>query len=149
VFGRKDYQQWKVIERMTADLDMRVRVVGHPIVRESDGLALSSRNRYLDPGNRRRARGISQTLAAARRAFEVDGARDAASLAALARNRLETQVDRIDYVAVTDPDSLEAAEGQVTRALLAIAAHVGSTRLIDNTVLGEPDPALPSLDSTG
>lgn len=134
VFGRKDYQQWKVLERMARDLDMRVSVVSHPIVREADGLALSSRNRYLSPGERERALSLSRGLAAARRAFD-GGERDARALEAIARAQIEASVDRVDYVAVAHPDTLGPFDGAVgDRVLVAVAAHVGKTRLIDNDV---------------
>ncbi len=137
VFGRKDYQQWKVLGRMVRDLDMPIDVVGAPIVREPDGLALSSRNRYLSEEERGRALGIVTGLRAAARAFE-GGERDAAALVALVRGAIEPRFDRIDYVALADPDELTPIEGPVgARALLAVAAHLGRTRLIDNVVLGE------------
>lgn len=137
VFGRKDYQQWKVLERMARDLDMRVEVVARPTVREPDGLALSSRNRYLSAAERERALAISRGLRAAVEAFGA-GERDARRLLSRLREPVEAAFDRIDYVALADPDTLEPLEGSVgERALLAVAAHLGSTRLIDNVVLGE------------
>ena len=137
VFGKKDYQQLRVIERMTLDLGMRVEIVAHPIVREPDGLALSSRNRYLDPDQRARALAISRGLRAARDAFAA-GERDAMKLEALVRAEVTPAFDRIDYIAVADPETLAPLAGPVAdRALIAVAAHLGGTRLIDNTVLGE------------
>ncbi len=137
VFGRKDYQQWKLLARMARDLDMPVDVVGAPIVREPDGLALSSRNRYLSAEERERALGIVKGLRAASRAFE-SGERDASTLTALAREPIAEAFDRVDYVAVADPEELTSVEGPIEgRALLAVAAHLGRTRLIDNAVLGE------------
>ncbi len=140
VFGRKDYQQWKVLERMARDLDLPVEVVGAPIVRESDGLALSSRNRYLSDSERERALAIVGGLRAAARSF-AGGERSTSALLAMARAPIEASFDRIDYVALADPDELTPiATGRVPeRALLAVAAHLGKTRLIDNVVLGE-DP---------
>ncbi len=140
VFGRKDYQQWKVIAAMARDLALPVEVVGHPIVREPDGLALSSRNRYLDTKDCERALGLVAGLRAAAAAWS-SGERDAAALEGHVRTPLEARTDRIDYVAVADPETLEPLEGRAKeRALIAIAAHVGGTRLIDNLVLGE-DPS--------
>jgi pantoate--beta-alanine ligase len=137
VFGRKDYQQWRVIERFTADLFLPIEIVGAPIVRESDGLALSSRNAYLSPADRRRALALVRGLRAAAAAFAA-GTRDAEALRAAARGVVEQGVDRIDYVEVADPHTVAPLEGTVgERALVAIAAHVGKTRLIDNCVLGE------------
>ena len=142
VFGRKDYQQWKIIERMVADLDMPAEIVGAPIVREADGLALSSRNRYLTKEERERALAIVATLREAAGAFGR-GERDPRVLSALAEARLAPHVDRIDYAALADPDELTPLDTAPLpeRALLAIAAHVGRTRLIDNLVLGaDPTP---------
>ena len=139
VFGRKDYQQWRTLARMARDLDMPIEVVGAPIVREPDGLALSSRNRYLDPGQRERALAIVSGLRAAWDAFDA-GERDPARLLPLARDGVAAAFDRVDYVALADPDSLAPLEGPLPpRALLAAAAHLGGTRLIDNVVLGD-DP---------
>lgn len=142
VFGRKDYQQWKTLERMARDLDMPVEVVGAPIVREPDGLALSSRNRYLSPEERTRALALVEALRAAGRAFEK-GERDPLALTAIARAPLAGRVDSIDYVALAHPEELTPFEAAPLpdRVLLALAAHVGSTRLIDNLVLGaDPIP---------
>lgn len=141
VFGRKDYQQWKVIERMAEDLMLPVRVVGHPTVREPDGLAMSSRNRYLSPAERERARGIILGLRAAEEAFR-SGERDASALRALVEREVSARFDSIDYVAVAHPDTLSAIEGGIEDdALIAVAARLGTTRLLDNTVLGEGAPS--------
>jgi len=141
VFGRKDYQQWKVITRMTRDLDLPVEIVGHRTVREPDGLALSSRNRYLDDDARPRALGIVLGLRAAARAFER-GERDAAALEAVVRAEVAARFDAIDYVAVRDAESLAPIEGPITeRAVVVVAARLGTTRLLDNLVLSEePTP---------
>jgi pantoate--beta-alanine ligase len=140
VFGRKDYQQWKTLERMARDLDMRVTLIGHPTVREPDGLALSSRNRYLGPAERARALAIVRGLRAAADAFAA-GERDTRVLEALVRTPVTEAFDRVDYVAVTDPETLEpSGERTGNRALVAVAAHIGTTRLIDNCVLGEDTP---------
>lgn len=141
VFGRKDYQQWRVLERMTRDLNLPVEVVGHPIVREEGGLARSSRNRYLSPDERERALGLSRGLRAAAQAWAA-GTRDAAALTEIARGPVEDAADSVDYVAVVDPTTLERLDGTVSRALVLIAAHVGPARLIDNLELGvDPLPA--------
>jgi len=136
VFGRKDYQQWKILCRMARDLDMPVEVIGSPIVREADGLALSSRNRYLSDDERARALGLVEGLRAAWGAWER-GEREPAVLEALAREPVARCFDRIDYVAAVDPETLEPSAPSPTRLLIAMAAHLGSTRLIDNVVLGE------------
>ncbi len=141
VFGRKDYQQWRIIDRMTRDLGLPVTVVGHPIVREPDGLALSSRNQLLGEADRPRALAIARGLKAAGAAWEA-GERSADALAALARAPIEETFDRVDYVRVIDPETLEGQEGTVDRALVVVAAHLGPVRLIDNLELGV-DPAPP------
>lgn len=138
LFGRKDYQQWKILSRMTLDLDMPVELVGCPIVRESDGLALSSRNRYLSPSERERALGIVSGLRQACDAW-AQGQHDPGALQSLAEKSVRPAVDRLDYVAAVDPETLEPSPPSPSRLLIAVAAHLGSTRLIDNVVLGE-DP---------
>lgn len=137
VFGQKDAQQCAVIERMVRDLAVPVEIVRGPIVREADGLALSSRNVYLAPEDRAAAPLIFASLEAARTAFE-NGERDAGRLAALGRSVLASSPRiSVQYWDVRDADSLEAID-QVgsKRALLAVAALVGTTRLIDNILLG-------------
>jgi pantoate--beta-alanine ligase len=142
VFGRKDYQQLKVIGRMTRDLLLPVEIVGLRTVRQSDGLALSSRNAYLSPEERERALGIPRALSAAVAAFEA-GERRVAALRGAALPFLERADLRLDYLTLADADSLvpladDASSGE--RAVLAVAGLMGKTRLIDNVVLGE-DPA--------
>lgn len=136
-FGRKDYQQWRVLERMARDLDMPVRVVGCPIARDPDGLAMSSRNRYLDPQQRQRALALHGGLCAADRAYRA-GERSVAALEALARGPIEHAFDAIDYVSVADAEELTACGPLAERpVVLLLAARVGNTRLIDNAVLGQ------------
>jgi pantoate--beta-alanine ligase len=143
VFGRKDYQQLRVVERLARDLLLPVEVVGHPTVREPDGLAMSSRNAYLGPEHRTRARRIPLGLSAAVRAFG-GGERGAGELCRIVREAIEPAADSIDYVDVADTATLAVFEpGQRVgeRALVALAARVGPARLIDNVVLGEdPEP---------
>jgi pantoate--beta-alanine ligase len=140
VFGRKDYQQWRVLDRMARDLDMPIEVVGMPTVREADGLALSSRNRYLDDAARARALAIARGLRSASDAF-AEGERDPRALEALVRAPIEAAFDRIDYVEARHPESLEALEGASEDIVVLVAAHLGTTRLIDNCVLGrDPRP---------
>jgi pantoate--beta-alanine ligase len=139
VFGRKDYQQLKVIERLAADLLLPVRVVGHRIVRESDGLAMSSRNRYLNVEERSRALALPRALAAAAGAF-AQGERATDVMVSAVTRTLERADLRIDYVTVADADSLEPLAGPLPeRAVLAVAAFCGNTRLIDNLVFGEDE----------
>jgi pantoate--beta-alanine ligase len=145
VFGRKDYQQLAIIRRLAADLLFPVEVIGHPIVREPDGLAMSSRNAYLSAEERQRALALSKGLSAAARLF-AGGERDATALRDAVLALLEPAATSIDYVDVTDPEKLTPhGNGPVgERALLAVAARIGSTRLIDNMVLGEEAPPLPT-----
>ncbi len=144
VFGKKDYQQLAILRRVVKDLFLPVEVVGHPIVREPDGLAMSSRNAYLSPPDRQRALALSRGLAEAWRLF-ASGERGAAVLRSATRREVEGGADSIDYVDVTEADTLTPFEGDARvgeRALVAIACRIGATRLIDNVVLGEdPLPA--------
>ena len=133
-FGQKDFQQTVVIRRMARDLNLPVDVVVVPTIREADGLALSSRNTYLDEDARRRALRLSQGLLATKAAFD-EGEREAAKLLEIARVMMAS-VDSIQYLELVDTQNLEAIQGQVDRsAALCVAAYVGSTRLIDNVVL--------------
>jgi pantoate--beta-alanine ligase len=141
-FGRNDYHQCRTIDRMVRDLDIPVEVVGCPILREPDGLAMSSRNRYLDPEQRLRATAIVQGLRAADAAYRA-GERRAATLEALASAPIAERFDAIDYVALADADTLAplvlpgAQPGVLEHpAVLLVAARLGNTRLIDNAVLG-------------
>jgi pantoate--beta-alanine ligase len=138
MFGRKDYQQWKILSRLAHDLDMPIEVVGCPIVRESDGLALSSRNRYLSASERERALSIVSGLRRAHDAW-AEGDRSVETLRTLAAERVRAEFDAVDYVSVVDPDTLLTPVESANRLLIAVAAHLGTTRLIDNVVLGE-DP---------
>lgn len=137
LFGQKDAQQCAVIERMVRDLDVPVEIVRGPIVREEDGLALSSRNVYLSPEDRTAAPLIFASLNAARQAFE-SGERDAARLAAFGRTVLDSNAAiTVQYWDIRHPQTLATLDtiGE-DGALLAVAAYVGGTRLIDNMVLG-------------
>ncbi len=135
VFGRKDYQQLKIIERLTRDLDLPTEIVGAPIVREPDGLAMSSRNAYLSPDERRRALSLQEGLQTARTRF-ADGSRGAASLRAAVLDRLEKAGARPDYVELRDAETLETLDLAAEGSMLFVAAFLGKTRLIDNAVLG-------------
>jgi pantoate--beta-alanine ligase len=142
VFGRKDYQQLLIVQRVARDLFLPVEVVGHPIVREADGLAMSSRNAYLSTVERERARALVRGLQAAAVRF-AEGERGTQELERVAREPIERAASSIDYVEVRAPDTL-APVAPLTgpRALLAVACRIGSTRLIDNIVLGEEAPPL-------
>ncbi len=142
VFGEKDYQQLAIIRRVVTDLFLPVEVIGHPIFRESDGLAMSSRNAYLSPDERTRALALSRGLAEAARRWGA-GERDAQALRDVIRAQVAPAATSIDYVDVVDPDTLASyPDGAKTgdRALAAIACRVGTTRLIDNRLLGGTAP---------
>jgi pantoate--beta-alanine ligase len=130
-FGEKDYQQLTLVRAMVRDLDVPVEIVGVPTVREPDGLARSSRNRYLDPDQRVAALALSASLSAGAAAARVPGASPETVLAA-AHSVLGDAVE-LDYLALTDPDLGPAPQHGPARLL--VAARVGATRLIDNTAL--------------
>jgi len=136
VFGRKDAQQARLIARMAADLDFPVDVLIGATVREADGLALSSRNAYLSADHRRQAGAIPAALADAHTRF-LGGERDAAALCAALRRRLEQAGLVVEYVEAVDPDRLEPVATVAGDTLVAVAAQVGTTRLIDNIILGD------------
>lgn len=141
VFGRKDYQQLQILRRVTLDLMLPVQIVGAATVREPDGMAKSSRNRYLSPADRQRALAIAAALRAVHAAFAA-GERGAAALEAALRGPLAA-LDSLDYATLANPDTLQPLPSGPRvgeRVLVAIAGHFGGTRLIDNVVLGE-DPA--------
>jgi pantoate--beta-alanine ligase len=133
-FGQKDAQQALVIRRMVADLDLPVLIEVAPIVREPDGLALSSRNVRLRPADRRRALGLSAALRTAEEQLAA-GTRDAAVLDAAARAALNDFDVEPEYLALVDPETLAPVGAVDQETLLAVAARVGDVRLIDNTVL--------------
>jgi pantoate--beta-alanine ligase len=133
-FGDKDFQQLMVIRRMVRDLALPVRIVPGPLVRDGDGVALSSRNRFLDPAQRERARSLHRSLTAIRDAAGA-GTTEAAALLALGRAALDC--DRLDYLDLVDAETLapiEAVGDRPSRAL--VAAFYGQTRLIDNVGVG-------------
>ena len=134
-FGQKDAQQALVIRRMVRDLDMPVRIEVCPTIREPDGLALSSRNAYLDPGERERALALSRALAAADEAVS-HGERDASAVLAAARAQLDSAGVEPEYLELRSADDLSPVERVNGSTLLAVAARVGRARLIDNRVLG-------------
>lgn len=144
VFGRKDYQQYRVISRLARDLFLPVEVVGLPTVREPDGLALSSRNRYLSPADRARAAAIPTALRAVRGRY-ARGERSVIALLDVVSQGLAGSVDSVDYIELRDASELTVPMTPLpgdARAVLAIAVKIGQTRLIDNTVLGEVDVTL-------
>jgi pantoate--beta-alanine ligase len=139
VFGQKDAQQALLLRRMVKDLDFGLKLVVAPIVREADGLALSSRNRYLTSEQRRRALALSRALMAAVMAWE-SGVREPSNLLASGAKVLEADApDSIDYFSLLDPETLECLdqrEALTKPALLVVAARYGATRLLDNAALG-------------
>ena len=135
VFGEKDYQQLAVIRRMTRDLNIDVEIVGAPIVREADGLAMSSRNKYLQGDDRKAALCLFRGLSRARELFAA-GERDVAALTAAARAAIEAEPRaKFEYAEARDPETLLPLEGRPDRATLLVAARVGPARLIDNLTL--------------
>jgi pantoate--beta-alanine ligase len=137
-FGQKDYQQSLVIQHMVRDLNLPVKIAVCPIVREADGLALSSRNRYLSPTERQQALALSRSL---KRAEELvrSGQRDAAAIAeAMRRELTNARIERIDYATVADAQSLAELNTLDRPAVALVACFVGTTRLIDNCLLDLP-----------
>ncbi|MFI5364170.1 MAG: pantoate--beta-alanine ligase [Candidatus Binatia bacterium] len=135
VFGQKDFQQLAAIRRIVADLSFDIEIVGAPIVREADGLAMSSRNAYLSPAERKAARCLARALAAACAEVqrgETDGLR---ILAAARRVVADESLARLEYATLADPDSLEEVTAVNAPTLFALAVHIGKTRLIDNCIL--------------
>jgi pantoate--beta-alanine ligase len=134
-FGRKDFQQLTVIARMTADLNLPVEIIGMPIVREADGLAMSSRNVYLSDEERRQALVLSQAIAEARR-MVVAGVTDGGQILATLAGMIAAQPDaRIDYLRICHQGTLREQERVDGDSVLLLAVHVGKTRLIDNGFL--------------
>lgn len=140
VFGEKDYQQLLVIRQMARDLNFDIEVRGGPIVREEDGLAMSSRNSYLTPEQRKSAGCLHQSLALAQE-LVAQGERDPHRIIGRARALIQSQPDTdIDYIAITDPQTLEEVEQINGPVLMALAVKVGKPRLIDNAILNGPLP---------
>ncbi len=135
VFGMKDAQQLAIIRRMVRDLDMPIEIIPGPIIREQDGLAMSSRNTYLSPIERQDALCLRRALDFAEAAWQR-GDLDTNTLLAQMRSRIgETQGAEIDYIVAVDADSLQSTSQLRANTLIALAVKIGKTRLIDNTVL--------------
>lgn len=135
IFGEKDFQQLAVIKRMVRDLNMEVNIISMPIVREPDGLARSSRNRYLNMDERKAALCLCNALVKGQSIFN-NGIKDANTILKEARNIIETEpLAVINYIKVCDINTLEDLEKIADRALLAVAVKIGENRLIDNIVL--------------
>ncbi|HLQ05184.1 MAG TPA: pantoate--beta-alanine ligase [Verrucomicrobiae bacterium] len=134
-FGQKDFQQLRVLQTMARQGYPKIRVIGCPIVREPDGLAMSSRNAYLSPEDRARALALSRGLFAARRLWER-GERDPDDLRDAVRRRVVPSGVSLEYVSAADPFTLAELRAPADRAVLSLAARVGKARLIDNVLLG-------------
>jgi pantoate--beta-alanine ligase len=136
VFGQKDWQQLAIIQRMARDLNLPVQVVGRPIVRESDGLAMSSRNSYLDPEQRRQAANIYAGLQRARD-WLARGCKGGQEILAGLQRFYQEQIPagQIDYLELVDPQQLTPVQEVDGQALLAVAVYLGRARLIDNILL--------------
>ena len=133
-FGQKDAQQVAVIRRMVEDLNMNVKIVAVPIVREADGLAMSSRNKYLDPGQRQAALVLSRSLDKARNLLTT-GVRDSAEILAAMRGMIESEpLAKVDYIEIVDSLTLKSVDMIESPVLLALAVRFGKTRLIDNMI---------------
>ena len=134
VFGQKDAQQARVLKRMVRDLNFPIRMVVAPIVREADGLAKSSRNKYLSEDERARALVLSRSLLAAKEMAEK-GEKDLAKLTGFIRKEIEAQGGKVDYVEAIDSEELEPVTVRDGKpVMIALAAYFGTTRLIDNIV---------------
>ncbi len=142
VFGQKDWQQLALIRRMVRDLHIPTRIEGRPIVREADGLALSSRNVYLAPAERAQAPGLHQGLLEAAR-LAGQGLREAAAVkgAIAAYYAQHVPLGEVDYIEIVDPDTIEPVQALTGPALAAVAVRLGKARLIDNELLPAPPEA--------
>jgi len=135
VFGEKDYQQLLIIKKMVRDLHLEIDIIGMPIVREEDGLALSSRNAYLSEGDRTRGLALSESLREIKNRFN-QGNKDIGDLIHLGMEILSrSSIYEVDYFEIRDGRTLEAKQEAQTGDVVAIAAKVGNARLIDNTKL--------------
>ncbi len=140
-FGKKDYQQWRVIQRMVRDLNMPIEIIGCPTVREPDGLAMSSRNQYLKPEERESALSLYRSLLMAKQQIEA-GEQDVQKIVAEMRNFIKSHphVKKIDYIEIVEAETLIPVErlksGQ--KVVVALAVHVGNARLIDNMEVDVP-----------
>jgi pantoate--beta-alanine ligase len=134
-FGQKDAAQLAVIRRMARDLNFPVEIVACPIVREPDGLAMSSRNAYLSPEERRQALVLQRSLQRTRQEFQAGEGNSAALISAAKEVFAGEPLAKLDYFEIVDPETLDPVERVSRKSLVAVAAYVGKTRLIDNDVL--------------
>ena len=135
LFGLKDYQQFQIIRRMVEDLNLDIEIVGHPIVREKDGLAMSSRNAYLGEQERQAALCLYRSLRKAE-SLVHNGERESGRILSAVRGEVEKEaLARLEYASLCDPSTLEELKDVRDKALLALAVWIGKARLIDNTIL--------------
>jgi pantoate--beta-alanine ligase len=135
IFGEKDFQQLVVIRQMVADLNFDIEVVGMPIYREEDGLAMSSRNRYLKPDERKAALCIVNALRKAKALFDA-GEREGKKIVSLVKNGIGAEpLSRIDYIKICDASTIKDIDQITEKSVLAVAVNIGKARLIDNVVL--------------
>jgi pantoate--beta-alanine ligase len=139
IFGEKDYQQLQVIRRMARDLSMDIEIIGHPIVREADGLAISSRNFYLTPAERRAATSLSRSLFQAERQFQGGETSARAIVESVMAELVKEPLADIEYVRMCDPATLADIDQVRGPAVLALAVRIGRARLIDNRLLGRAE----------
>jgi pantoate--beta-alanine ligase len=135
VFGQKDAQQAMIIKRMTRDLNFPVEIVVAPIVREADGLAMSSRNKYLSADERKRALAISAALRDAEQMLKSEGRKALDSIARKILDKIAAAGGKTDYVEILDAENLESVSAATRTVLIAVAAFFGATRLIDNVLI--------------
>lgn len=138
-FGRKDYQQAIVVQRMVRDLNLPVTIVVCPTVREPDGLAMSSRNQYLSPDQRAQARAIHRALAAAQAQLAAGEARATVLADTIRKTIVDAGPCAIDYVTIAHPETLAPLDNVTAQAIALVAVRIGGTRLIDNSLLAPKD----------
>jgi pantoate--beta-alanine ligase len=136
VLGEKDAQQLRVLRRMVRDLNFAVKIIAAPTVREADGLAMSSRNKYLTPAERKEAVSLFQSLEKAKTLF-ADGERNAATIQSAVRAVIEKTSGKVDYIELVDDETLQPVQILEKPALIALAVKFSGARLIDNTVLAQ------------
>jgi pantoate--beta-alanine ligase len=137
VFGKKDFQQFITIQRMVKDLNMDMQIIGFPTVRESDGLAMSSRNKYLSTNERKSALSLFKALTMAQKLYSA-GERKSSVLIKEAEKLIKSApFTKVDYIKICDTDTLRDVSEIKSRSVMALAVRVGNTRLIDNHVFGE------------
>lgn len=143
VFGQKDAQQALVIRRMVRDLNFPIRIIVAPLVRDADGVALSSRNNYLSPGERERARVLYRTLQFAASSLHSAKPDELETIRSAMIHKIAECADRVDYVEILDADTLKRPDGDACELLVLVAAYFGKTRLIDNVLVQLNEKEIP------